>query len=63
MSIFLLLLVLAVIGVGAWALTTYLPMPPAVKNVIIIVSVVACVVIALHAFGIGVPNPAVPQVK
>lgn len=63
MSIFLLLLVLAVIGVGAWALTTYLPMPPAVKNVIVIVAVIACILIALHAFGIGVPNPSVPQLR
>jgi hypothetical protein len=63
MSIVMLLLVLAVIGVVAWALVTYLPMPAPVKNVIVIVAVVACVLYALHAMGIGLPNPVVPQIK
>lgn len=62
MSIVLLLLVLAVIGVCAWALVTYLPMPPAIKTVIIIVAVVCCILYALHAMGIGIPNPSVPRI-
>lgn len=61
MSVFMLLLVLAVIGVVAWALVTYLPMPAAVKTTIVVVAVMACVLYALHAMGIGVPNPGVPQ--
>lgn len=63
MSILLLLVILAVIGVVTWALVTYLPMPAGVKTVIVIVAVVACVIYALHAMGIGLPNPAVPQVR
>ena len=63
MSIFMLLLVLAVIGAGAWALITYVPMPAAIRTVIIVVAVLACIVIALQAFGIRLPNPTVPQVR
>lgn len=63
MSIFLLFLVLAVIGVSAWAMVTYLPMAAPIKTVIVIVAVICCVLIALHAFGIGIPNPNVPHLK
>lgn len=63
MSIVLLLLILAVIGVCAWALITYLPIPQPIKTIIVAVAAIACILIALHAFGIGVPNPSVPQVK
>ncbi len=63
MSIVMLLLILAVIGVVAWALVTYIPMPAPIKTVIIIVAVVACVLYALHAMGIGLPNPGVPQIR
>ncbi len=63
MSIILLLVVLAVIGVVAWALVTYVPMPAPIKTVIVIVAVVACVFYALHSMGIGIPNPSVPQIK
>lgn len=63
MSILMLLLVLAVIGVITWALTTYVPMPQAIKTVIVIVAVIACVIYAMHAMGLGLPNPGVPQLK
>lgn len=63
MSILYLLVLLAAIGCGAWALITYVPMPAGVRTVIIIVAVIGCVLLALHAFGIGVPNPSVPQVR
>ncbi len=58
-----LLLYLAIIGLIAWALVTYVPMPAAVQKVIIIVAVVACVIVALNAFNVHLPNPSVPQMK
>ncbi len=58
-----LLLYLAIIGLIAWALVTYVPMPAGVQKVIIIVTIVACVIIALNAFNVHLPNPSVPQVK
>lgn len=63
MSILVLLLILAVIGVMAWALTTYIPMPAGIKTTIVVVAIVACVIYALHAMGIGIPNPGVPQIR
>lgn len=62
MSILFLLLVIALIGLIAWALTTYIPMPGGVKTVIVIVAVVCAVIYALNAFGVHLPNPGVPQV-
>lgn len=58
-----LLLYLAIIGVVAWALVTYLPMPPGVQKVIIIVAIVACVIVALNAFNVHLPNPTVPSLR
>ncbi len=52
MSLLVLLLTLAMIGLVAWLLVTYVPMPSGVKTVIIIVAVVACVAYALQAFGV-----------
>lgn len=63
MSVLYLLCLLALIGVAAWALVTYLPMPAPVKTVIVVVAVIACVIIALNALGIGIPNPAMPHLK
>jgi hypothetical protein len=62
MSILGLLLVIAVIGLIAWALITYIPMPAGVRTVILIVAVVCAVIYALNAFGVHLPNPPVPQV-
>jgi len=62
MGILTLLLIVAIIGLIAWALVTYIPMPAGMKNLIIIISVIAAVIYALHAFGVGLPNPQVPQV-
>lgn len=63
MSILGLLLVIAVIGLIAWALVTYIPMPSGIRTVIIIVAVVCAVIYALNAFGFHLPNPSVPQAR
>lgn len=56
MGIIVLLVLIAVIGLAAWALVTYVPMPQGIKTVIVVVAVVACILYALHAMGIGVPK-------
>ncbi len=61
MSILMLLLILAVIGVIAWALVTYIPMPQGIKTVIVVVAIICAVIYALNAFGFHLPNPGVPQ--
>lgn len=65
MSLIMLLLMLALLGVVTWAIVTYIPMPQGIKTVIVIVAVVAAVVYALSAFGVlgHVPAMPVPQVK
>ena len=46
-----LLLVVAVVGFAAYMLTTYVPMHPAFKSVIIFIAVIVVVIVALRAFG------------
>ena len=62
MSIFLLLFVLALIGGAAVALVKLFNVQPPIGQIIYIVAGIACLLIALHAFGIHLPNPSVPQV-
>jgi O-antigen ligase len=64
MGIFGLLIWLALIGVAAWALVSYVPMPQGMKSLIIIVAIVFGIVIALTAFGVlPMRDMAVPQVR
>lgn len=48
MDLISLILVIAILGVIVWAVTTYLPMPPMFKNLIILVAVL---VVALWLLG------------
>ncbi len=63
MSVLTLLLVLALLGAGAWLLITYVPMPSGIRSLIIVVVVVIGILYVLKAFGIGLPNLQVPTVK
>ena len=47
-----LFLLMAVIGVVAWLIVTYIPMPSAIKTVIVVFAVIFCVLIGLSAVGI-----------
>lgn len=65
MPILHLLLVLIVIGVLLWAITTYLPLDPGIKNLIRIVGIVVAVVYVLYAFGVigGLSGMTVPRLS
>lgn len=65
MSIIALLILLALIGLAAWALTKYVPMPNGIRNTIIVVAILACVLLALMAFGVWgeVKSIRVPSVS
>jgi hypothetical protein len=52
MPIFTLIFILAVIGVILWAVTTYLPMEPHIKKILVIAVVVAVVIWLASVFGI-----------
>jgi uncharacterized membrane protein len=57
MNLLWLLVVFALIGLGAWALVSFVPMPSAIATVIVVVAVIGCVLMAINAFrGAGPPN-------
>ncbi len=64
MPIILLLVYLALIGVIAWLLVTFIPMPDQIRKVIIGAAVVCCVLLVLEAVGIlGGVGPNVPRIR
>jgi hypothetical protein len=63
MPIILLLVWLAIVGVIAWALVTYVPMPAAIRTVIIIAAVICCVLIVIQAVGGLGSGPLVPRLR
>ncbi len=63
MSVLTLMLVLALLGLAAWAIVTLIPMPEGIRKLIIIVAVIVAVLYVLSAFGIGFPNMTIPRVK
>lgn len=64
MSVIALILVLALIGLVAWAVVKFIPMPPAIQTIIYVVTAIVCLLYALHAFGFiqGVGNVQVPKI-
>lgn len=52
MSLLYVFAMLVVVGVVAWALTTYVPMPPPIQKLVIAVAVVFCLLFVLQAFGL-----------
>lgn len=46
------LIVIAAIGVIAWLIITYIPMPPIFRGVIIVVAAIAAIFYALSAFDV-----------
>jgi len=57
-----LILVLALVGVLVYAITTLAPMPPEFKRLIVIVAVIACILYCLAAFGV-IGSMPVPRVQ
>jgi hypothetical protein len=53
MSLISLLIVLIVLGVIWWLVTTYIPMPAPMKTVITVIVVLALCLLLLNLFGIG----------
>lgn len=57
MPILTLIIILALIGLGLWAVNQYIPMQPTVKKILNIAVIVAVVLWLLSVFGI-LPNIA-----
>ena len=59
-----LIITLAVIGLICWALTTYIPMSPGIRKIIIVVVLCCALLYVLQAFGLlGRLDMPVPQVR
>ncbi len=52
MPLISLLILIAVIGVVVWLITTYIPMPQPFKSAILVVAIVAVLLVILNAFGL-----------
>lgn len=61
MSVITVLFVLALLGVLTWAITNYIPMPSAIKNLIIVVAVIVGILYVMQIFGVHLPH--VPSAK
>jgi len=51
-SLVTLIVIIAVIGICVWAANRYLPIDANFKQIIVVVAVVFCVLLALQAFGV-----------
>lgn len=64
MSLIGLVVLIAVLGLIVWAITTLIPMPPPFKTAIYVVSVIVLALIILDAFGLlGALGVQVPRVR
>lgn len=65
MSIIGLILILALIGFLVWAITSLIPMDGRIKNLIVIVALIVCVLVVLNAFGLldGLKSVSVPRIR
>ncbi len=53
MTIIALVVTIVVIGLIAWLINTYLPIPQPYKNILNVVLIIIAIIVALNAFGIG----------
>jgi succinate dehydrogenase hydrophobic anchor subunit len=65
MELLSLVIVLAFVGLGLWAVNKYIPMQPPIKNILNIVVVIAVVLWLLAATGVigDVHNIQVPKLR
>jgi hypothetical protein len=63
MSIVSLILALAVIGVLLWAVNTYVPMAPAIKQILNVVVVIVVVLWLVNVFGLVHFGGRVPTLR
>jgi hypothetical protein len=65
MSIVALLILIALLGLVAYFITTLIPMPPQFKTLIILVALLIAILLVLQAFGLlpSIGNVQVPRVR
>jgi len=55
-DLIILILGIALLGLIAWAITTYIPMDPIFKTIIYVVIAIALILFIVRRFGSSVPN-------
>jgi len=65
MSLIALVIIVACIGLALWAITTYIPMPDAIKKLLIVVGILVCLLLVMDAFGVldSLKSVRVPQIN
>jgi hypothetical protein len=63
MGLFELLVFIALLGLGVWALVTYVPMSQGFARLIQIVAIIVAVVVVLGAFGLLPSDVTVPRLR
>lgn len=58
-----LLVILAIIGLIAWAIVTLVPMPSQIRTIIIVVAALCCLLVVLRAFGFTDLNFGSPRIE
>lgn len=61
MPIITLILWMALIGLLTWAVTTYIPMPPQIKTLIIVVVIVVVILWIINL--VGFVGPSLPRLR
>jgi hypothetical protein len=57
MALLQLLIWVAILGLIAWAVLRIVPMPDAIRTVVIVIVALIALLLVLQAFGLGVPWP------
>lgn len=52
MGLFAFFFLCVLVGIVVWAITTYLPLPPPIKTLILVAAIIVLVVVLLQALGI-----------
>ena len=63
MGILSFILLCVVLGLVVWAVNTYLPIPAAIKQLILVVVLIVLVLILLSAMGVFGADVAIPRVR
>lgn len=63
MNMISLIITIAVVGLIAWAICTYVPMDPRIKQLIVVIAIICIVVYALRAFGVWGSDVPVPKLR
>lgn len=63
MALFDFIVVALVVGLVVWAINAYTPIPSAIKQLILVASLIVLVILLLQALGIISHGPMIPRLR